>query len=132
RLVSRSNASICARYRANYVFLFVFCIISHGSLPQPASLFEPLDIPLPQGKILVVNRPYCGQGQNQTADTRIFSPLALARLFVSIGRYWYLFKRLTAVSAGRFYRFEHIVTYSSGKVVAKSGHPVFKLQNQNY
>jgi hypothetical protein len=34
-------------------------------------------------------------------------------------RYWYLFKRLTAVSAGRFYRFEHIVTYSSGKVVAK-------------
>jgi len=32
---------------------------------------------------------------------------------VTIGRYWYLFKRLTAVSAGR-------VSYSSGKVVAKS------------
>ena len=29
-------------------------------------------------------------------------------------------KRLTAVSAGRFYRVEHIVAYSSGKVVAKS------------
>src|SRR5262245_58539363 len=31
----------------------------------------------------------------------------------------YLFKRLTPVSAGRSYRFEHIVSYSSGKVVAK-------------
>src|SRR5215510_5913424 len=36
------------------------------------------------------------------------------------GRYWYLFKRLTAVSAHRFYRFEHIVSYGSDKVVAKS------------
>src|SRR5215475_1804572 len=53
-------------------------------------------------------------------DTRIFSPLAVARLYVAIGHYWYLFKRLTAVSAGRFYRFEHIAAYSSGKVVAKS------------
>src|SRR5262245_19335062 len=41
-------------------------------------------------------------------DTRIFSPLAVAGLCVTIGRYWYLFKRLTAVSAGRFYRFEHM------------------------
>src|SRR5262249_18283988 len=38
---------------------------------------------------------------------------------VSIGRYWYLFKRLTAVSAGRFFRFEHIVTYSSFKAHSK-------------
>jgi hypothetical protein len=38
----------------------------------------------------------------------------------TIDHYWYLFKRLTAVSAGRFYRFEHIVPYSSGKVVAES------------
>ena len=52
-------------------------------------------------------------------DTRIFSPLAVAGLCVTIGRYVYLFERLTAVSAGRFYRFEHIVSYSSGKVVAK-------------
>jgi len=63
----------------------------------------------------------CGQGQNRTADTRIFSPHVVAGLCVTIGRYWYLFKRLTAVSAGRFYRFEHIMSYSSGKVVAKSG-----------
>ena len=59
----------------------------------------------------------------ESGDTRIFSPLAVARLCVTIGRYWYLFKRLTAVSAGRFYRFEHIVAYSSGKVVAKSVNP---------
>src|SRR5215813_10788839 len=67
----------------------------------------------------------CGQGQNRTADTRIFSPLTVPRLCVPIGRYRYLFKRLAAVSAGRFYRFEHIVSYSSsGKVVAKlvNGH----------
>jgi ribosomal protein L20 len=30
-------------------------------------------------------------------DTRIFSPLAVAGLYVTIGHYWYLFKRLTAV-----------------------------------
>jgi hypothetical protein len=59
------------------------------------------------------------RGQNRTADTRIFSPHAVAGLSATIGRYWYLFKSLTVVSAGRFYRFEHIVTYSSGKVVAK-------------
>ena len=53
------------------------------------------------------------------ADTRIFSPVTVAGLCVTIGRYMYLFKRLTAVSAGRFYRFEHIETYSSGKVIAK-------------
>ena len=69
--------------------------------------------------VLILKGFWCGQGQNRTADTRIFSPLAVAGLCVTIGRYWYLFKRLTAVSAGRFYRFEHIDTYSSGKVVAK-------------
>jgi hypothetical protein len=53
------------------------------------------------------------------ADKRIFSPLTVPRLCATIGRYWYLFKRLTAVSVGRFYRFEHIVSYSSGKVIAK-------------
>jgi hypothetical protein len=58
--------------------------------------------------------------QNRTADTRIFSPLAVVGLSATIGHYLYLFKRLTAVSARRFYRFEHIVSYSSGKVVAKS------------
>jgi hypothetical protein len=37
-------------------------------------------------------------------------------LSVAIG---ILFKHLTAISAGQYYRFEHIVPYSSGKVVAK-------------
>src|SRR5215471_9964583 len=60
-----------------------------------------------------------GQGQNRTADTRIFSSLAGAGLCDTIGCYVYLFKRLTAVLAGRFYRFEHIVSYSSGKVMGK-------------
>jgi hypothetical protein len=55
-----------------------------------------------------------------TRWTSLNSALTVARLCVTIGHYWYLFKRLKAVSAGRFYRFEHIVAYSSGKVVAKS------------
>ena len=56
--------------------------------------------------------------------TRIFSPLAVAGLCVTIGRYRYLFKRLTAVSAVRFYRFEQIVAYSSFKAHAKQ--PILK------
>jgi hypothetical protein len=60
-----------------------------------------------------------GVAQMKPDGTRTFNPLAVAGLCLTIGRYWYLFKRLTAVSAGRFYRFEHIVTYSSGKVVTK-------------
>ena len=36
----------------------------------------------------------CGQGQNRTADTRIFNPHTVAGLCVTIGRYWYLYKRL--------------------------------------
>ena len=58
--------------------------------------------------------------RKESDGTRIFSPHAVPRLCVTIGRYWYLFKRLTVVQARRFYRFEHIVSYSSGKVVAKS------------
>src|SRR5215468_8630298 len=57
--------------------------------------------------------------EGRAPDTRIFSPLAVAGLCVPIGRYWYLFKRLTAVSAGRFYRFEHIVAHSSFKAHSK-------------
>src|SRR5262245_21035201 len=60
-------------------------------------------------------------GKLNPTDTRIFSPLAVAGLCVTIGRYWYLFKRLTAVSAGRFYRFEHIVSDSSFKAHSKQG-----------
>src|SRR5262245_13533038 len=65
-----------------------------------------------------------GNEDTTPPDTRIFSPLAVARLCVPIGHYWYLFKRLTAVSAGQIYRFEHIVSYSSSKVVAKWDAPV--------
>src|SRR5262244_2887700 len=54
--------------------------------------------------------------QRGTPGTRIFSPLTVPRLCVPIGHYWYLFKRLTAVFGARFYRFEHIVSYSSSKV----------------
>jgi hypothetical protein len=55
----------------------------------------------------------------QPGDTRIFSPLAIPGLCVPIGRYVYVFKRLAAVFGVRFYRFEHIVSYSSSKVIAK-------------
>jgi hypothetical protein len=68
-------------------------------------------------------RGKCGQGQNRTADTRIFSPLAVSRLCVTIGRYWYLFKRLTGRFRVDFTDSKDIVTYSSGKVVAKSPDP---------
>ena len=61
-------------------------------------------------------------------EPRIFSPLTVPRLCDTIGRYMYLFKRLAGLSAGRFYRFEHIVTDSSGEVVAKSGHPVLNYR----
>jgi hypothetical protein len=47
--------------------------------------------------------------------TRGFSVLLPQRTMSIIGRYWHLFKHLTAVSAGRFYQFEHIVSYSSFK-----------------
>ena len=68
----------------------------------------------------ILARWTCPQNKEQAADTRIFSPLTVPRLCVTIGRYWYLFRRLTAVSTGRFYRFEHIVADSSGIVVAKA------------
>ncbi len=52
-------------------------------------------------------------------DTRIFSPLRVPGLCVIIGHQVNESKRFTALRAGRFYRFEHIVPNSSGKVVAK-------------
>jgi hypothetical protein len=58
-------------------------------------------------------------GSAQTPDTRIFSHLAVARLCVTIGRYWYLSKRLTAVGRPSSYRFEHIETDSSFKAHSK-------------
>ena len=50
---------------------------------------------------------------------RILSSLAVSRLCDTIGRYVYLLQRLTPLSARRFYRFAHIVPYSSGEVVGK-------------
>jgi hypothetical protein len=61
----------------------------------------------------------CWYRDTTLSDTRIFSPHAVAGLCDTIGRYWYLFKRLTAVSAGRFYRFEQIVACSSFKAHSK-------------
>jgi hypothetical protein len=57
---------------------------------------------------------------NRTIDTRIFSPRAVSGLCITIGRYWYLSKRLRAVANPHFDRFEPIETESSGKVMAKS------------
>jgi hypothetical protein len=54
-----------------------------------------------------------------TPDTRIFSPQTVPRLCVAIGHQVNESKRLTALPAARFCRFEHIVPNSSGKVVAK-------------
>jgi hypothetical protein len=62
---------------------------------------------------------YAARGSERFLATRIFSSLAGAGLYDTIGHYMYLFKRLTAVFGGRFYRFEHIVSYSSGKVAGK-------------
>ena len=58
----------------------------------------------------------------QMPDTRIFSPLAVGDY---VCRYRSLLVSIQAFNGGlsrRFYRFEHIVTYSSSKVVAKSKH----------
>jgi hypothetical protein len=61
----------------------------------------------PKLVIFQSNRKWPGTESNCRHEN--FSPLAGARLCDTIGRYMYLFKRLTAVSARRFYRFEHIV-----------------------
>src|SRR5262249_44940819 len=64
-------------------------------------------------------RPNVARYKIKLPDTRIFSPVAVPRLCDTIGRYLHLFNRLTPVWQPSFYRFEHIVSYSSGKVVAK-------------
>jgi len=51
-------------------------------------------------------------GPRKWDATRILSSLAEAGPCVTIGRYMYLFNRLTNLPAGQFYRFEHIVSYS--------------------
>jgi hypothetical protein len=61
----------------------------------------------------------CGQGQNRTADTRIFSPLTVARLSVTNGRQVNKFKRMKRLWDGSSYRLGQIGANSSGKVVTK-------------
>src|SRR5262249_62374901 len=45
-------------------------------------------------------------------DTKIIDSLAVPRLCVPIGHYWYLFKRLTAGFVAWYFRFVKIVVYS--------------------
>jgi hypothetical protein len=56
----------------------------------------------------------------QPPDTRIFSPLTVPRLCVTIGHQVNEFKCLKPLFSRSIYRFEHIDANSSGKVVAKS------------
>ena len=58
-------------------------------------------------------------GDRIELPTRGFQFSCRTGLCDSIGIYVYPFKRLTPVFGGPFYRFEHIVSYSSGKVMAK-------------
>ena len=62
----------------------------------------------------------CGQGENRTADTRIFSPLTVPGLCVTIGRQLNESKRLSALRTRSIFRSKHIAANGSGKVVAKS------------
>ena len=66
-----------------------------------------------------VCRRYPSQSDYETGHPRFpISPQARRGLHFDLD-YWYLFKRLTVVSAGLFYRFEHRVTYSSFKAPSK-------------
>jgi hypothetical protein len=56
-------------------------------------------------------------------DTRIFSPLTVPRLCVTIGRQVNEFNSFCWLRDESIYRFEHIVANSSGKVVAKLPSP---------
>src|SRR5262249_16112543 len=86
-----------------------FSLSENASGPLPTRLSDGFNAklyPLNYAKTVEFH-PRRDRLQRTVPATRIFSALAVARLCVTIGRYWYLFKRLTAVSAGRFYRFEH-------------------------
>src|SRR5262249_26259980 len=92
-------------------------------LPPPASLRERGKFSTLFANFAVISRRSYDQANMGALlllrpVTRIFSS-AVPRLCDTIGSYMYLFERLTPVLTGRFYRFEHIVSYSSGKVVGK-------------
>jgi hypothetical protein len=61
----------------------------------------------------------CGQGQNRTADTRIFSPVTVRGLCVTTGLHLNESKRLEQIPGRSIYRFIRIRADGSGKVVAK-------------
>ena len=60
-----------------------------------------------------------GQGRNRTADTRIFSPVVVPGLCVTIDHQLNELKRLKRLRDRSNYRLEHMGTNSSGKVVTK-------------
>src|SRR6266568_2971547 len=80
---------------------------------------------------LISEREKCGQGQNRTADTRIFSPERVPGLCVTIGRQLNESKRLKRLCSRSICRLEHIDTNSSGKVVAKWLHRRPKADGEN-
>jgi hypothetical protein len=66
----------------------------------------------------------CGQGQNRTADTRIFSPAMVPGLCAAIGRQLNEYMRLEALRSRSICRLEHIGANGSGKVAAKLTQPM--------
>ena len=73
-------------------------------------------------QIKYMKRGKGGQGQNRTADTRIFSPAMVPGLSVTIGRQLNESKRLELVLGGLKYRLGPIRADGSGKVVTKWSH----------
>ncbi len=68
---------------------------------------------------LISKKGKCGQGQNRTADTRIFSPGTVLGLCDTIGRQLNESKRVKPLRLRPICRLEHIEANSSGKVVTK-------------
>jgi len=69
---------------------------------------------------LKLNREGVAKDKIEPPDTRIFSPLAVPGLCGTIGHQMNEFNSFCWLRDGSIYRFEHIETYSSGEVVAKS------------
>ena len=91
-------------YLLPYTLSWVAGALNGGqnSLHQQTQLFPPNRYLLRQafGCLLYLTHGQKAANKNNglaLPDTRIFSPLAVARLCVTIGRYWYLFKRLTVL-----------------------------------
>jgi hypothetical protein len=72
----------------------------------------------------------CGQGQNRTADMRIFSPDIVPGLCDAIGHQLNEFNSFYWLRYNSISRLEQIAANSSGKVVAKSVSPVGPKSSQ--